>query len=233
MWAWGPQWACSQMSKSSFKSHFGSRSASWLDLWFELRAFTSIATAFPITKRICALRGNILFLLRGLTFWPMHGFSAHFHNVNKRTIQLFAFMHESHSERALRSQVLRIRLSGWITIQNALFCVFQKPDLKELCVHKGSESRSEMAFGTWFAPLWTGPICNLWYSIWEGMGMSKKALVFMPQTRLSQTLDFKKYLKLADPLVHEFFVRPLANNRMRWASFDHHWSVQLSSASNL
>ena len=39
-----------------FVSHVGS--------WFELRAFTCIANAVPITNRICALRGNILFLLR-------------------------------------------------------------------------------------------------------------------------------------------------------------------------
>ena len=33
-------------------------------MWFEQCAFTSIATAVPITNRICALRGNILFLLQ-------------------------------------------------------------------------------------------------------------------------------------------------------------------------
>ena len=46
---------------------------------------------------------------------------------------------ESRSERALRSQVLRIRLSmqiSEITIQNALFFAFQKPDLKDLGIHK-------------------------------------------------------------------------------------------------
>ena len=32
------------------------RSASWLGLWFELRAFTSIATAGPVTNRICTLQ---------------------------------------------------------------------------------------------------------------------------------------------------------------------------------
>ena len=53
------QWACSQRNKSHSKSLFGSRSASW----FELRAFTCIANAVPITNKICALRGNILFLL--------------------------------------------------------------------------------------------------------------------------------------------------------------------------
>ena len=46
-------------------------------------------------------------------------------------------MHESRSERALRSQVLRIRLSRQIAIQNALSFTFQKPEWKELCVHKG------------------------------------------------------------------------------------------------
>ena len=56
--------ACSQRIESRSESRFGSRSASWLGSWFELRAFTCIANAFPITIRICALRGNILFLLR-------------------------------------------------------------------------------------------------------------------------------------------------------------------------
>ena len=49
------------------KGRFGSWSASWLCSWFKLRAFTCIANAFPITNRICALWGNILFLLRRLT----------------------------------------------------------------------------------------------------------------------------------------------------------------------
>ena len=78
-------------------------------------------------------------------------------------------MHESHSERALSSQVLRIRLSRQITIQNALFR-FSKPCFERVLhsqrvksgfqIRKGSESWSVMAFGTWFAPLWTGPICE-------------------------------------------------------------------------
>ena len=76
--------------------------------------WTCIANAFPITIRICALRGNILFLLRSprwLTYaWLQHGFSAH--------------THESRSERDLRlvhKSCPRIRLSTRITIQNAPF----------------------------------------------------------------------------------------------------------------
>ena len=44
---------------------------------------------------------------------------------------------ESRSERALRSHVLRIRLVRQITTPKCPFCALQKPDLKELCVHKG------------------------------------------------------------------------------------------------
>ena len=51
-------------NESCSESRFGSRSACWLGSWFKLHAFTSIANAIPITNRICALRGNILFLLR-------------------------------------------------------------------------------------------------------------------------------------------------------------------------
>ena len=43
--------------------------------------------------------------------------------------------HESCSEKTLRSQVLRIRLFRRITIQKNF--ASQKPDLKELCIHKG------------------------------------------------------------------------------------------------
>ena len=56
--------------------------------------------------------------------WPMHGFSAHFQNAHARITfrKSFAFT------------CLRIRISRRITIQNALFFVFQnafqKPDLK-------------------------------------------------------------------------------------------------------
>ena len=59
-----PLWACSQRNESRSESRFGSWSASWLGSWFELHVFTCIANAVPITNRICALWGNILFLLR-------------------------------------------------------------------------------------------------------------------------------------------------------------------------
>ena len=58
------QWLCSHGLESRSKRRFGSRSKSWLGSWFELCAFTCIANAFPITLGICALRGNILLLLR-------------------------------------------------------------------------------------------------------------------------------------------------------------------------
>ena len=73
----------------------------------------------------CAVRA------RWLTHALMHGFSAHFKNAHTRiTFQKsFAFT------------CPRIRLSRRVTIQNALFFAFQnafqKPDLKQLCVHKG------------------------------------------------------------------------------------------------
>ena len=99
----------------------------------------------------CAVRAN----------WPMHGFSAHFQNAHTRITfqkssaftcpqnQAFYANHDPKRlfflvskrvskalfERALRSQRVK---SG-----------FQ--------IRKGSESRSEAAFGTWFVPLWTGP----------------------------------------------------------------------------
>ena len=59
------QWLCSHGLESRSERRFGSRSKTWLGSWFELhvRAFTCIVNAFPITIRICALRGNILLLL--------------------------------------------------------------------------------------------------------------------------------------------------------------------------
>ena len=113
VWVWAPPphpapprlitcryWLCSHGLESRSERHFGSRSKTWLGSWFELRAFTWIANAFPITIRIWALRDNNLLLLRSprwLTHaWLQHGFSAHFQ----------MHTHESRSERALRSHVL-------------------------------------------------------------------------------------------------------------------------------
>ena len=88
--------------------------------------------------------------------WPIHGFKMP--------------THESRSKRALHnSQVLRIMLSRQITVQNALFRILKAWFERALHsqrvksgfqIRKGSESRSETAFGTWFAPLWTGPVFN-------------------------------------------------------------------------
>ena len=70
--------------------------------------------AIRITNRICALQGNILFLLRWLTrAWLQREFPK------------CTRMNQSRSERALYSHVLRIRLSRQITIKNAPFLHFK------------------------------------------------------------------------------------------------------------
>ena len=78
--------------------------------------------------------------------------------------------HKPRSERALCSQVFRIRLSRRITIQNTFFSVSKAwfeidlrwPRVKSsFQIRKGSESWSKTAFGTWFIPLWTGPLFYL------------------------------------------------------------------------
>ena len=95
-------------NESHSKSRFGSWSASWLGSWFELCVFTSTANAVSITNRIFALRRNILFLLRS-PHWLTHACIASARISKMHT-------HESRSERAFRSHVLRIGLSRWITI---------------------------------------------------------------------------------------------------------------------
>ena len=79
----------------------------------ELCTFTSIANAVPITNRICALRGY--YFVPTALIVPCKASAC----ISKMR------MHESRSERALRSQVLRIRLSRWIVIRNALFLHFK------------------------------------------------------------------------------------------------------------
>ena len=100
-------WLCSHENESRSKRRFGSWSKMWLGSWFELRAFTCIANAFPIRIRICALRGNILFLLRSPR-WLTH-----------------AWLQRAHARITFRKSFAftcrRIRLSTQITIQNALF----------------------------------------------------------------------------------------------------------------
>ena len=110
---------CWHENESRSERCFGSRSKMWLGLWFELCAFTCIANAFPITIRICALRGNILRLLRSLRWlthaWLQHGFSVHFLNAHAQIT----------FRKSFTFTCPRIRLSTRITIQNALFFSFQ------------------------------------------------------------------------------------------------------------
>ena len=89
--------------------------------------------------------------------WPMHGFSTHFQNAHARInfLKSFAFTWP------------RIRLSMWITIQNALFSHFKSliwnsfaftRAIIRLSNQERAESRSETSFGTWFVLMWTGPL---------------------------------------------------------------------------
>ena len=119
-------WACSQRKESCSEIRFGSRSASWLGSWFELHAFTSIANAVPITNRICALRGNILFLLRSPR-WLTHAWPQRAFPKCARTTRVPSFAFTFPQNQAFYADHDPKRP----------FFMFQKPDLKELCLHKG------------------------------------------------------------------------------------------------
>ena len=136
LWLWVSvctQWLCLHENESRSDRRFGSRSKTWLGSRFELRVFTCLANAFPITIRICALRGNILLLLRSprVLIDP----------CAYAWLQRAFLTHKSRSERALRSHVLesgfldgsRSKTPFFFAFQNA----FQKPDLKQLCVPQG------------------------------------------------------------------------------------------------
>ena len=125
----------------------------------ELRAFTCIANTFPITIRICALRGNILLdptAQSARADWPMH-----FCMASARISKVHT--HESRSERALRSHVLESGFLGGSRSKRPLFSRF-KMCFKSLIWNsfaftwakirlsnqERAESRSETSFGTWF-----------------------------------------------------------------------------------
>ena len=150
-------WACSQRNGSRSESCFRSWSASWLGSWFELHAFTSIANAVLITNRICALRGNILFLLRSPRWLThMHGFSAHFKYAHVQITfgKSFAFTCPQNQAFCVDHDPKLFRVSkAWALHSQRVKSGFQ--------IRKGSESRSETAFRTWFVPLWTGPLFDI------------------------------------------------------------------------
>ena len=78
-------WLCSHENESRSERRFGPRFKTWLGSWFELRAFTCTANAFPITIRICALPRVIFCSYCAVRAdWPMHGFRAHFQNAHAR-----------------------------------------------------------------------------------------------------------------------------------------------------
>ena len=195
-------WACSQRNKSRSKSRFGSRSASWLGLWFELRAFTSIANAVPITNRICALRGNILFLLRSprwLTHsWLQHAFPKYTrtNHVSKELCVHMSsesgFLPGSWSETPIFSRFKslvwtsfaftkgKIRLSNQERVKSQGQERVKSQRVKSgFQIRKGSESRSETAFGTQFVPLWTGPVLHQTQATCNGLIWSYKRVMWM------------------------------------------------------
>ena len=98
---------CSHGLESRSERRFGTRSKTWLESWFELRAFTWATNAFPITIRICALR--VIFCSyttqSARADWPMR-----LCMVLARIFKMHT--HESRSERALRSHGLESGFQG-------------------------------------------------------------------------------------------------------------------------
>ena len=93
----------------------------WLGSWFERRAFTCIANAFPITIRICELGGNILLLLRSPR--ALINPCAYKCMASARIFKMHT--HESRSERALRSHVLESGFLGGSRSKTPLFSRFK------------------------------------------------------------------------------------------------------------
>ena len=128
-------WLCSHGLESRSERRFGTRSKTWLGSWFELRAFTWATNAFPITIRICALRVIFCsYTQSARADWPMRLCMA-----SARIFKMHTY--ESRSERALRSHGLESGFLGGSRSKTPFFFAFQnafqKPDLKQLCVHMG------------------------------------------------------------------------------------------------
>ena len=102
-------WLCLHENESRSERRFGSRSKTWLGSWFELRAFTCIANAFPITIRI--LRTARYYFAptaqSARADWPMRLCIC---MASARIFKMHT--HESRSERALRSHVLESGFLG-------------------------------------------------------------------------------------------------------------------------
>ena len=126
----------------------------------------ALQTPVPITNRIC----EVIFCsyCAVCADWPrtrpMHGFSAHFQNAHARITfrKSFAFtcpqnqaFYADHDPRRPLFHVSKARSKAWF--ERALRSQRGKSGFQ---IRKGSESRSETASGTWFVPLWTGPVFN-------------------------------------------------------------------------
>ena len=90
--------------------------------------------------------------------WPMHGFSTHFQNAHARITFRKSFAFTSPQNQAFyahhnpKRPILYFKSLIWKSF------AFTKGKKSGFQIRKGSESRSEMAFGMWFPPLWTGPM---------------------------------------------------------------------------
>ena len=151
--------ACSQRNKSLSESHFGSRSTSWVGSWFELRAFTSILQ-MPSQSRPGSAHCEVIFCsyCAVRADWPMHGFSAHFQNAHVLITFRKSFAFTGPQDQAFYADHDPKR--PFFRISKAWFDrVLHSQRVKSrFQIRKGSESRSETVFGTWFVPLWTGPM---------------------------------------------------------------------------
>ena len=150
-------WLCSHGLESRSERRFGSRSKTWLGSWFELRAFTCIVNAFPITIRICALRVIFCSYCAVCARWLTHAICM----ASARIFKMHT--HESRSERALRSHVLESGFLGGSRSKTPFFSHF-KTCFKSLIWNsfaftwakirlsnqERAESRSETYFRTWF-----------------------------------------------------------------------------------
>ena len=97
--------------------------------------------AFPIMIRICPLRGNFAPTAQSARAdWPMRLCMA-------LACIFIMHTHESRSERALRSHVLKSGFLGGSRSKTQFFFAFQKPDLKQLCVHMGLQSGFQIRKG--------------------------------------------------------------------------------------
>ena len=122
-----------------------------------VRDLNYIATVVPITNRICAPRGNILFILRRLTHaWLQHAFLK------------CACIHESLSERAVHSQRVKSGfLGGSRSKTPSFFCVSKTLIWKSIAFTKG-KSGFKSGKGQNHVPKRFSECDSLYQTVWAG-----------------------------------------------------------------